>query len=112
MERYPMRHERGSLRNSSWPLGGAFMMGAIIGSALGGAVLASGTLNVLFTPWWQQVLFYPGFVAGWSLYTCCGQWLESSSGAWYIVAGFLVTAAEYGGIAVGVASLHNLRRRT
>lgn len=87
------------------------MIGAIMGSAIGGAVLASGTLNVFFTPWWQQALFYPGFVAGWSLYTCCDQWLESSGDAPYIVAGLLVTAAEYGGIAVAVALLRNWRCR-
>jgi hypothetical protein len=75
----------------------AFATGAISGLVASIAMIATDTLNVIFTPLWQRVLFYPGFVVGGSLWDCCERWFD---GTWAEGYGVLAVALSYGLIAL------------
>ena len=67
------------------------------------------TLNIIFTPLWQKIVFFPGFVIGEVLYRRCGSafpdsqdWCEEYG---TLLIGIAAVGLSYGLLAVGIRSL-------
>jgi hypothetical protein len=89
-----------------------FALGAGIGVALSAGLVLTGRLDVFFTPLWQKVVFFPGFVAGWTVYDSCGGVLRAFPRAreWcqqygWMLAGIAAVGLAYGLVAVGIRAL-------
>lgn len=93
----------------------AFLVGAGIGVLLSAAVILTGTLRLMWTPLWQQILLFPGFVVGGALYDTCARvlpqarsWCEEDG---VLLAGSAAVGAAYGLAAVGIHALAGRIRR-
>jgi len=70
----------------------AFFLGGIIG-----IIFSATTVEILFPPLWQKVLFFPGFVVGGLFY----RWFpEALNLAIYL--GILTVGVSYGLVALGI----------
>lgn len=75
----------------------AFAIGSSIGLVFAAAVVLSGALDVFLTPLWQEILLYPGFVAGRRFYYLTEGSIAQGATVWV---GVLAVGAAYGGLAV------------
>lgn len=85
----------------------AFITGAIGGMSASVILITSGFLEVFFTPRWQELLFYPGLVAGWAFYNCCRGWFAASIDAENVamILGVLTVGLYYGLVAMALFAL-------
>ena len=88
----------------------ALVIGSAIGWSLAATVVLTGSLNIwLFTPTplWQEVLLFPGMVAGVGFYDLSRNWFSDSSTAESIAiwVGVLFVGVAYGASAVVLRSV-------
>jgi hypothetical protein len=86
-----------------------FLLGVGIGLVVPTGMALTGTLDVFFTPLWQKIVFFPGFVAGDMLYRRCGAALPMSQG-WCeeygtLLVGIAAVGLTYGLVAIGIRTL-------
>jgi hypothetical protein len=88
----------------------AFVLGAIIGIVLISVTILTGSLNIFYTPLWQEILFFPGFLVGGLFYRYFSSLLPAAGDiAGYI--GILAVAASYGFATIGLWCLFRLLNR-
>jgi len=93
-----------------------FLLGFGLGVVVPSGMALTSTLHVLFTPLWQKIAFFPGFVVGEALYRRCESAFPNSQD-WCeeygtLLIGIAAVGLSYGLLALGIRALVRRSKRS